>query len=146
MYHEYEGVFKRFENGDGQFVCYARQSNQSVSAMYNLYRAADQASFPGDDPVLQRAKSYSRAFLRERRASDQLNDKWIISEGLPGEVTWHYLSNSVHCIYTPDVLPNRLAMVWISLGEQACHVLRQECILSNTVEVVTSGSVRFSIE
>eukprot|EP00267_Zea_mays_P054158 XP_020407377.1 ent-copalyl diphosphate synthase 2 [Zea mays] len=85
-YHVSPCVFKRFENGDGQFVCYARQSNQSVSAMYNLYRAADQGSFPGDDPVLQRAKSYSRAFLRERRASDQLNDKWIISEGLPSEV------------------------------------------------------------
>ncbi|CAD6253565.1 unnamed protein product [Miscanthus lutarioriparius] len=73
-------AFKRFEN-DGQFVCYPRQSNQSVSAMYNLYRAADQASFPGDGHVLGRARSYSRAFLRERRASDQLNDKWIISEG-----------------------------------------------------------------
>ncbi|PWZ28857.1 Ent-copalyl diphosphate synthase 2 [Zea mays] len=85
-YHVSPCVFKRFENGDGQFVCYARQSNQSVSAMYNLYRAADQGSFLGDDPVLQRAKSYSRAFLRERRASDQLNDKWIISEGLPSEV------------------------------------------------------------
>lgn len=80
-------AFKRFEN-DGQFVCYPRQSNQSVSAMYNLYRAADQASFPGDDHVLGRARSYSRAFLRERRASDQLNDKWIISEGLPGEVMY----------------------------------------------------------
>ncbi|XP_020408033.1 ent-copalyl diphosphate synthase 2 isoform X3 [Zea mays] len=81
-------VFKRFENGDGQFVCYARQSSQSVSAMYNLYRAADQASFPGDDDdhVLRRARSYSRAFLRQRRASGQLNDKWIISEGLPDEV------------------------------------------------------------
>ncbi|CAD6253560.1 unnamed protein product [Miscanthus lutarioriparius] len=80
-------AFKRFEN-DGQFVCYPRQSNQSVSAMYNLYRAADQASFPGDGHVLGRARSYSRAFLRERRASDQLNDKWIISEGLPGEVMY----------------------------------------------------------
>jgi hypothetical protein len=70
MHHEYEGVFKRFENGDGQFVCYTRQSNESVSAMYNLYHAADQISFPGDDDVLQHAKSYSRVFLRERRASD----------------------------------------------------------------------------
>ena len=134
MNNVYEGVFKRFENGDGQFVCYARQSSQSVSAMYNLYRAADQASFPGDDDddhVLRRARSYSRAFLRQRRASGQLNDKWIISEGLPDEVTntcvvWlGYVSNNVHCTYALDVLPSRLAMVWISLGERACHVLRE---------------------
>ncbi|CAD6253563.1 unnamed protein product [Miscanthus lutarioriparius] len=114
-------AFKRFEN-DGQFVCYPRQSNQSVSAMYNLYRAADQASFPGDGHVLGRARSYSRAFLRERRASDQLNDKWIISEGLPGEV-----------MYGLD-FPGKLA----------CHASKQECIWSNTVEATTCGSGRFS--
>ncbi|CAD6253185.1 unnamed protein product [Miscanthus lutarioriparius] len=75
-----------FENDDGQFVCYARQSNQSVTAMYNLFRAANQTTFPDDDHILRRAKSYTRGFLRERRATGQLNDKWIISEGLPGEV------------------------------------------------------------
>lgn len=63
------GVFKRFEE-DGEFVCYPRQSNQSVSMVHNLYRAADQAAFPGDDDVVRRAKSYSRAFLQERRASN----------------------------------------------------------------------------
>ncbi|CAL4968683.1 unnamed protein product [Urochloa decumbens] len=83
-------VFKRFEKEDGEFVVYPGQSNQSVSAMYNLYRAADQAAFfPGDDEgVLRRAKIYSRAFLQERRASGELNDKWIISSGLPGEVAY----------------------------------------------------------
>ncbi|CAO2046273.1 unnamed protein product [Urochloa humidicola] len=81
------GVFKRFEK-DGEFVVYAGQSNQSVSAMHNLYRAADQAAFPGDEAVLRRAKKYSRAFLQERRASGELNDKWIISSGLPGEVAY----------------------------------------------------------
>ena len=45
----HEGVFKQFENDDGQFVCYARQSNQSVTAMYNLFRAANQTTFPDDD-------------------------------------------------------------------------------------------------
>ncbi|RLN06999.1 syn-copalyl diphosphate synthase-like [Panicum miliaceum] len=77
-------VFEHFEK-DGEFVVYPGQSNQSVSAMHNLYRAA----FPGDDGgVLGRAKSYSRAFLQERRASGRLNDKWIISSGLPGEVAY----------------------------------------------------------
>ncbi|CAO1942098.1 unnamed protein product [Urochloa humidicola] len=83
------GVFQRFEKEDGEFVVYPGQSNQSVSAMHNLYRAADQAAFPGDgDGVLGRARRYSRAFLRERRAAGELNDKWIISSGLPGEVAY----------------------------------------------------------
>nr|CAB3450127.1 unnamed protein product [Digitaria exilis] len=87
-YHVSPSVFERFEK-DGEFVVYAGQSNQSVSAMHNLYRAADQAAFPGDgDGVLGRAMRYSRAFLQERRASGQLNDKWIISTGLPGEVAY----------------------------------------------------------
>ncbi|CAO2046274.1 unnamed protein product [Urochloa humidicola] len=81
-------VFKRFEEEDGEFVVYPGQSNQSVSAMYNLYRAADQASFPGDDGVLQRARSYCREFLQERRSSGELSDKWLIAEGLPGEVAY----------------------------------------------------------
>ncbi|KAL6899273.1 hypothetical protein ACP4OV_005931 [Aristida adscensionis] len=80
-------VFKHFEK-DGEFIVYPGQSNQSVSAMHNLYRAADQAAFPGDDGVLQRAKSYSHAFLQERRATGKLSDKWIISKGLPGEVAY----------------------------------------------------------
>ena len=54
--------------------------------MYNLYRAADQAAFPGDNGVVQRAKVYSYGFLQERRAAGDLNDKWIISSGLPSEL------------------------------------------------------------
>jgi len=81
-------ALKYFEMKDGEFVVYLGQTNQSVSAMYNLYRAADQAAFPGDDAVIQRAKAYSSAFLQKRRASGDLNDKWIISSGLPGEVTY----------------------------------------------------------
>ncbi|XP_025792139.1 ent-copalyl diphosphate synthase 2-like [Panicum hallii] len=87
-YHVSTGALKRFETKDGEFVVYPGQSNQSVSAMYNLYRAADQAAFSGDDAVVQRAKAYSYAFLQERRASGNLNDKWIISSGLPSEVAY----------------------------------------------------------
>jgi hypothetical protein len=88
MMYIYKGALKRFETKDGEFVVYPGQSNQSVSAMYNLYRAADQAAFSGDDAVVQRAKAYSYAFLQERRASGNLNDKWIISSGLPSEVAY----------------------------------------------------------
>jgi ent-copalyl diphosphate synthase len=84
----YKEALKYFEMKDGEFVVYLGQTNQSVSAMYNLYRAADQAAFPGDDAVIQWAKAYSSAFLQKRRASGKLNDKWIISSGLPGEVAY----------------------------------------------------------
>ena len=67
---------------------YPGQSSQSPTAMYNLYRAADQAAFPGDDGVVQRAKAYSYAFLQERRAAGNLNDKWIICSGLPSELAY----------------------------------------------------------
>ena len=84
----YKEALKYFEMKDGEFVVYLGQTNQSVSAMYNLYRAADQAAFPGDDGVVQRAKAYSYAFLQERRAAGDLNDKWIISSGLPSELAY----------------------------------------------------------
>ncbi|KAL6634599.1 hypothetical protein ACP70R_027270 [Stipagrostis hirtigluma subsp. patula] len=76
-------VFKHFEKG-GEFLCYPGQSNQSVTATYNLYRAA-QVAFPGEDE-LERANIYSRKFLEERRASNKLKDKWVIAKDLPGEV------------------------------------------------------------
>ncbi|KAL6899274.1 hypothetical protein ACP4OV_005932 [Aristida adscensionis] len=78
-------VFKHFEK-DGEFVCYPGQSNQSVTAMYNLYRAT-QVAFPGEDE-LYRANIYCRAFLEERRASGKLKDKWVIPKDLPGEVSY----------------------------------------------------------
>ncbi|CAN6165608.1 unnamed protein product [Urochloa humidicola] len=77
-------VFEHFEKG-GEFVCYPKQRNKSVTATHNLYRAA-QVSFPDED-VLDRANAYSRGFLEEKRASGKLNsDKWVIAKDLPGEV------------------------------------------------------------
>lgn len=85
MYVWYIGVFKKFEK-DGEFFCFPRQSSQSVTAIYNTYRAA-QVAFPGEnDGVLRRAERYCRAFLQERRASNKLSDKWVIPKDLPGEV------------------------------------------------------------
>lgn len=77
------GVFKNFEK-DGEFFCFAGQSTQAVTGMYNLNRAS-QISFPGED-ILQRARNFSYEFLREREAQGTLHDKWIISKDLPGEV------------------------------------------------------------
>lgn len=82
--HAYAAVFKHFEQ-DGTFYCYPGQSNKSVTAMYNLYRAS-QVAFPGEDE-LGRAEAYSREFLCCRRASGKLKDKWVIPKDLPGEVT-----------------------------------------------------------
>ncbi|XP_044444482.1 syn-copalyl diphosphate synthase-like [Triticum aestivum] len=84
-YHVNPCVFKKFEK-DGEFFCFPRQSSQSVTAIYNTYRAA-QVAFPGKkDDVLRRAERYCRTFLQERRASNKLSDKWVIPKDLPGEV------------------------------------------------------------
>ncbi|MCD9558859.1 Gly-Xaa carboxypeptidase [Datura stramonium] len=76
-------VFKHFESG-GEFFCFVGQSNQAVTGMYNLYRAS-QLMFPGEK-ILEHAKIFTSNFLREKRAQNQLLDKWIITKDLPGEV------------------------------------------------------------
>ncbi|CAN6312185.1 unnamed protein product [Urochloa humidicola] len=78
-------VFKNFEK-DGEFFCFAGQSTQALTGMYNLNRAS-QISFPGED-VLHRAGTFSYEFLRQREAQGMLRDKWIISKDLPGEVQY----------------------------------------------------------
>ncbi|KAM3373697.1 ent-copalyl diphosphate synthase 5 [Capsicum galapagoense] len=76
-------VFKHFESG-GEFFCFVGQSNQAVTGMYNLYRAS-QLMFPGEK-IFEHAKIFTSNFLREKRAQNQLLDKWIITKDLPGEV------------------------------------------------------------
>lgn len=76
-------VFRHFEK-DGDFYCFPGQANQSVTAVYSLYRAS-QVAFLGED-VLRRAEVYSHEFLQERRACNKLKDKWLIPKDLPGEV------------------------------------------------------------
>ncbi|XP_037486909.1 syn-copalyl diphosphate synthase-like isoform X1 [Triticum dicoccoides] len=86
-YHVNPCALKKFEK-DGEFFCFPRQSSQSVTAIYNTYRAT-QVAFPGEkDDVLRRAEQFGRAFLQERRASNKLNDKWVIPKDLPGEVEY----------------------------------------------------------
>jgi hypothetical protein len=64
-------VLKHFERDDGEFVCYPRQSNQTITSTVEVA-----FPFPGDDE-LRWASSYNHAFLEERRASSKLDDKWV---------------------------------------------------------------------
>ncbi|KAL2535657.1 Ent-copalyl diphosphate synthase [Forsythia ovata] len=86
--HGYEvsaDVFQHFENG-GEFFCFVGQSNQAITGMYNLYRAS-QVMFPGEN-ILADAKQFSTKFLQEKRANNELLDKWIITKDLAGEVEY----------------------------------------------------------
>lgn len=76
-------VFNHFKSGT-KFFCFAGQSNQAVTGMYNLYRAS-QVMFPGED-ILAEANIFAVKFLQEKRANNELFDKWIITKDLAGEV------------------------------------------------------------
>ncbi|KAJ0786034.1 putative ent-copalyl diphosphate synthase [Helianthus annuus] len=78
-------AFRHF-NKDGQFMCYPGQSVETVTVMFNLYRAS-QALFPGDK-ILNDAKNFSHKFLTEKRLTNKLLDRWIITKDLPGEVEY----------------------------------------------------------
>ncbi|GLT61948.1 hypothetical protein SLA2020_346180 [Shorea laevis] len=76
-------VFQNFRKGD-EFFCFAGQSTQAVTGMFNLYRAS-QVVFPGEK-ILEDAKQFAFNFLREKQAANELFDKWIIMKDLPREV------------------------------------------------------------
>ncbi|KAL4198430.1 hypothetical protein AMTRI_Chr03g45860 [Amborella trichopoda] len=78
-------VFQYFKKGE-EFFCFFGQSNQAVTGIYNLNRAS-QLLFPGET-ILEEAKEFSYKFLREKQASNQLLDKWIITKDLVGEVEY----------------------------------------------------------
>uniref|UniRef100_A0A0E0M6Y2 Terpene synthase N-terminal domain-containing protein n=1 Tax=Oryza punctata TaxID=4537 RepID=A0A0E0M6Y2_ORYPU len=84
-YHVSTAVFEQFEK-NGEFFCFPGQSSQSVTALYNTYRAA-QLAFPGEVGLCQ-AHIFCRRFLRERQATNKLNDKWVIAKNLPREVDY----------------------------------------------------------
>nr|WJJ50358.1 diterpene synthase 4 [Cephalotaxus harringtonia] len=78
-------AFSHFKQGD-QFICFKGQASQAVTGMYNLYRAS-QVLFPGES-ILEEAQMFTKNFLDDKKAKDQINDKWIISDGLLGEVEY----------------------------------------------------------
>ncbi|KAL1312212.1 hypothetical protein HN51_038808 [Arachis hypogaea] len=78
-------AFKHFEKS-GDFFCFAGQSNQAITGIYNLHRAS-QVLFPGEK-ILENAKLFSSKFLTEKRLANEIVDKWIITKDLPGEVSY----------------------------------------------------------
>ncbi|PHU29309.1 Ent-copalyl diphosphate synthase, chloroplastic [Capsicum chinense] len=76
-------VFKNFES-KGKFFSFVGQTSQTVTEMYNLFRAS-QLIFPVEK-ILNDAKKFTSNFLQEKQAQNQLLDKWIITKDLPGEV------------------------------------------------------------
>ncbi|KAL0712623.1 hypothetical protein Bca4012_019601 [Brassica carinata] len=76
-------VFKVFEK-EGEFFCFAGQSNQAVTGMFNLYRAS-QLAFPREE-ILKNAKEFSSKYLQHKQEKGELLDKWIIMKDLPGEI------------------------------------------------------------
>ncbi|KAG4913159.1 hypothetical protein AAZX31_19G142900 [Glycine max] len=78
-------VFKNFER-NGEFFCFTGQTTQAVTGMFNLYRAT-QVMFPGEK-ILEHGKHFSAKFLRDKRAANELVDKWIIMKNLAEEVAY----------------------------------------------------------
>ncbi|KAK1284271.1 hypothetical protein QJS10_CPB21g01599 [Acorus calamus] len=78
-------VFQYFQK-DGKFFCLPGEMNESVTHMYNLYRAS-QIAFPGEK-ILHEAKMFTSKFLRDKQASNEFFDKWIITKDLCGEVEY----------------------------------------------------------
>ncbi|CAN1233236.1 (-)-kolavenyl diphosphate synthase TPS28, chloroplastic [Linum perenne] len=76
-------VFKNFEK-DGEFFCFYGQSDQAITGLLDMYKASE-LLFPGEK-ILEKAKEFTYKFLREKQASNELLDKWIITKDLPGEV------------------------------------------------------------
>nr|AZB50381.1 terpene synthase 1 [Leonotis leonurus] len=85
-------VFKYFQKDD-RFVCLGGQMNDSPTATYNLYRAA-QYQFPGEK-ILEDARKFSQEFLQHCIDTNNLLDKWVISPRFPEELkfgmemTWY---------------------------------------------------------
>ncbi|KAL6214700.1 hypothetical protein ACLB2K_014132 [Fragaria x ananassa] len=76
-------VFEHFKKGS-EFFCHPGELNNAVTVIHNLYRAS-QVAFPGEK-ILGDAKEFATKFLREKQASNEFTDKWIITKDLPGEV------------------------------------------------------------
>ncbi|MCO5558966.1 hypothetical protein L7F22_012557 [Adiantum nelumboides] len=78
-------VFNHFKKGI-EFFCFEGQTSQAVTGMHNLYRAS-QTMLPGES-ILEEACGFSKSFLLHRQRENKIQDKWIISKGLKGEVEY----------------------------------------------------------
>ncbi|KAL1559678.1 Gly-Xaa carboxypeptidase [Salvia divinorum] len=78
-------VFKQFEEG-GQFCSIPGQMTHAITGMYNLYRAS-QLMFP-QEHILADARNFTANLLHQKRVTNSIVDKWIITKDLPGEVAY----------------------------------------------------------
>nr|UNZ93487.1 kolavenyl diphosphate synthase [Salvia splendens] len=78
-------VFKHFEKG-GQFCSIPGQMTHAITGMYNLFRASE-LMFP-QEHILADARKYTGNFLHQRRITNTVVDKWIITKDLHGEVAY----------------------------------------------------------
>lgn len=78
-------VFLPFRRDD-EFFCFAGQSGQAVTGMFNFYRAS-QLLFPGET-LLEQARTFTRRFLEEKLRNNEVSDKWVVMKDLPGEVEY----------------------------------------------------------
>ncbi|KAJ4968252.1 hypothetical protein NE237_014953 [Protea cynaroides] len=76
-------AFRHFKKG-GEFFCYAGQTTEGITEIFNLYRAS-QVLFPREK-ILEEAKTFASKYLRDKHESNQLLDRWIICKNLAGEV------------------------------------------------------------
>nr|AZB50380.1 terpene synthase 1 [Mesosphaerum suaveolens] len=76
-------VLRKFKEGD-RFCCHSGEVAMSTSPTYALYRAS-QIQFPGEE-ILDEAFSFTRDYLQDWLARDQVLDKWIVSKDLPDEI------------------------------------------------------------
>ncbi|KAK4385190.1 Syn-copalyl diphosphate synthase TPS3, chloroplastic [Sesamum angolense] len=76
-------VLKKFKKDDG-FSCFYGQTFESLSPIFNLYRAS-QVLFPGEK-ILEEANAFCQKFLHEKITTNQLLDKWLISQHFADEV------------------------------------------------------------
>ncbi|KAL9661274.1 hypothetical protein QQ045_026098 [Rhodiola kirilowii] len=82
-FHVSPDVIRNFKKGY-EFMCFPGQMLEGPTVMYNLYRAS-QVQFPGET-ILEEAKRFSLDFLRNKQASGEIFDKWMILKDLPGEI------------------------------------------------------------
>ncbi|KAG0622099.1 hypothetical protein M758_3G072200 [Ceratodon purpureus] len=80
-----EDCFRQFYK-DGEFFCFAGQSGQAVTGMFNLSRAS-QTLFPGES-LLNKARTFTRDFLKGKHERQECFDKWILTKDLAGEVEY----------------------------------------------------------
>ena len=114
-------VFKHFEKG-GQFYSIPGQMTHAITGMYNLYRASE-LMFP-EEHILADARKYTGNFLHQRRITNTVVDKWIITKDLHGEVhqrTLHILFQLKPVCIRTYLFLIRWHMHWMCHSTPVCH-------------------------